>query len=140
VRRLPAAAMLAALGTLFPLGQLAADHRADGGRMRQIGRELVRLHGVIDRQARALDRGVPEQLQPWLRLAACESGLRSGALSNDGRYFGALQFALPSWRAAGGRGLPTQASLIEQLYRGEVLQRIEGWGAWPACSVQVGLR
>lgn len=75
----------------------------------------------------------------WDRLADCESSGNWAANTGNG-FYGGLQFTLSSWRAVGGSGLPSNASRAEQIMRAEKLQAIQGWGAWPVCSVKVGLR
>jgi hypothetical protein len=52
--------------------------------------------------------------------AACSSRCRRGA-------------------AVGGSGYPHQHSRAEQIYRGERLQKLQGWGAWPTCARRLGL-
>ncbi len=74
----------------------------------------------------------------WDRLAQCESGGNWSINSGNG-YYGGLQFMPSSWRAVGGTGLPSEASREEQITRAEQLRAIQGWGAWPACSAQLGL-
>ena len=74
----------------------------------------------------------------WDKIAACESG-GNWSINTGNGYFGGLQFTLSSWRAVGGSGYPHQASREEQIMRGEKLQAIQGWGAWPACSAKIGL-
>ncbi len=80
----------------------------------------------------------------WERLAVCESDITgTGAdwsINTGNGYYGGLQFHINSWRAVGGSGYPHQASREEQIYRGELLQARQGWGAWPACSSRLGLR
>jgi hypothetical protein len=68
------------------------------------------------------------------RLALCESGGESTAVSPGGRYRGAFQFSLATWHAAGGTGDPVDASYDEQ-------KRVAmGWAnvvepstQWPVC-------
>jgi len=75
----------------------------------------------------------------WDRLARCESGGNWSTSTGNG-FYGGLQFSAPTWRAAGGTGSASQASRSEQI---RVAQRVlarQGWGAWPACSSQLGLR
>ncbi|MTV25400.1 LysM peptidoglycan-binding domain-containing protein [Nitriliruptoraceae bacterium ZYF776] len=81
----------------------------------------------------AVDGGV------WDRLAQCES---SGDWSIDtgNGFYGGLQFTLDSWQLVGGSGYPHEASREEQIARAEDLLEIQGWGAWPACSSELGLR
>ncbi|MFB9070909.1 transglycosylase family protein [Citricoccus parietis] len=54
-------------------------------------------------------------------------------------YYGGLQFSASSWSAAGGSGMPHQASKAEQIRVAENLLSMQGWGAWPACSAKLGL-
>jgi LysM repeat protein len=75
----------------------------------------------------------------WDQLAACESG-GNWAINTGNGYYGGLQFTVASWQAAGGSGLPSNASREEQIQRGEVLLARQGWGAWPACAAKLGLR
>jgi hypothetical protein len=79
---------------------------------------------------------VPE---PWRTLADCESDRTWDANTGNG-YYGGLQFSLRSWRWVGGTGMPHEASPAEQVARAEELLDRQGWGAWPVCSIKVGLR
>ena len=75
----------------------------------------------------------------WDQLAQCESGGDWGISTGNG-YYGGLQFSQGSWNAAGGSGNPANASRDEQIRVAENLQNQQGWGAWPACSRELGLR
>ena len=75
----------------------------------------------------------------WDRVAQCESGGNWSIATGNG-YFGGLQFTPGSWRAAGGSGMPHQASREEQIRVAENLLDMQGWGAWPTCSRKLGLR
>lgn len=75
----------------------------------------------------------------WDQLAQCESG-GNWAINTGNGYYGGLQFAQSSWTAAGGSGSPADASREEQIRVAENLLAMQGWGAWPACSSQLGLR
>ena len=75
----------------------------------------------------------------WDDLAACESG-GDWSIDTGNGYYGGLQFSLSSWRAVGGSGYPHENSRAEQINRAEQLLEQQGWGAWPACSRQLGLR
>lgn len=75
----------------------------------------------------------------WDRLAECESNQNWSANSGNG-YYGGLQFTLQSWEAVGGTGYPHEASREEQIARAEQLLELQGWGAWPGCSQELGLR
>jgi LysM repeat protein len=84
-------------------------------------------------QTTATDAGV------WERLAQCESN-GDWSINTGNGFYGGLQFTLESWEAVGGSGYPHEASREEQIQRAEQLQAIQGWGAWPACADQLGLR
>jgi LysM repeat protein len=75
----------------------------------------------------------------WDRLAQCESGGNWGINTGNG-YSGGLQFAQGTWRANGGSGSAHNASRSEQIRVAERVRASQGWGAWPACSAQLGLR
>lgn len=74
----------------------------------------------------------------WDKLAQLESGGNWNTNTGNG-YYGGLQFSLPTWRAVGGSGLPSDASKEEQIMRAKILQARSGWGQWPACARQLGL-
>jgi len=74
----------------------------------------------------------------WDSLAQCESG-GNWAIATGNGFYGGLQFTLQSWQAVGGSGMPNQASREEQIARGQALQAIQGWGAWPGCAAKLGL-
>jgi resuscitation-promoting factor RpfA len=76
------------------------------------------------------------------RLAHCESGGRWHINTGNG-YYGGLQFSSPTWRAFGGRRYAYQAHRAtkrQQIRVAERVRRVQGWGAWPACSRRIGLR
>lgn len=75
----------------------------------------------------------------WYDLAQCESG-GNWQINTGNGYYGGLQFSLSSWRAVGGEGYPHEASVATQIEMGKRLQEIQGWGAWPGCSRELGLR
>ncbi len=75
----------------------------------------------------------------WDRLADCESGGDWAANTGNG-FYGGLQFVLSTWAANGGAGMPNQASREQQISVAERVLASQGWGAWPACSAQLGLR
>jgi hypothetical protein len=75
----------------------------------------------------------------WDSLAQCESG-GDWSINTGNGYYGGLQFSQESWNAAGGSGSPANASREEQIRVAENLQGMQGWGAWPSCSAQLGLR
>jgi resuscitation-promoting factor RpfB len=75
----------------------------------------------------------------WDDLAECESG-GVWDLNTGNGYYGGLQFSLSSWHAVGGSGAPDEHSRAEQIRRAEVLLAEQGWGAWPSCASELGLR
>ena len=75
----------------------------------------------------------------WDRLAQCESS-GNWSINTGNGYYGGLQFSQSSWNAAGGSGNPANASREEQIRVAENLRSTQGWGAWPSCSSQLGLR
>ncbi|HIW98616.1 MAG TPA: transglycosylase family protein, partial [Candidatus Nesterenkonia stercoripullorum] len=74
----------------------------------------------------------------WDQLAECESG-GDWSINTGNGFYGGLQFTQQSWQAAGGSGLPSDASKAEQIDRAQSLHEMQGWGAWPSCSSQLGL-
>src|SRR5699024_4610499 len=78
----------------------------------------------------------------WDRLAQCESGGDWNINTGNG-YHGGLQFSAGTWQAhGGGEFAPTadQASREQQIVVAERTLASQGWGAWPACSSQLGLK
>jgi hypothetical protein len=75
----------------------------------------------------------------WDDLAECESG-GDWSIDTGNGYYGGLQFSLSSWRAVGGEGYPNEHGRAEQINRAELLLDQQGWGAWPSCARQLGLR
>ena len=71
--------------------------------------------------------------ETWDAIAFCESTNRWDINTGNG-FYGGLQFTLSSWQAVGGQGYPHQASKAEQIKRAEMLQDLQGWGAWPKCA------
>lgn len=75
----------------------------------------------------------------WDVLAACESSGDWHANTGNG-FYGGLQFLPESWWLVGGSGMPHEATREEQIARAERLLALQGWVAWPVCSIRVGLR
>ena len=78
----------------------------------------------------------------WNRLAECESGGRWHINTGNG-YYGGLQFSASTWRGFGGGKYARnahRASREQQIRIAEKVQNVQGWGAWPSCSRQIGLR
>jgi hypothetical protein len=83
--------------------------------------------------------GDPNYMPTWDALADCESG-GNWAINTGNGYYGGLQFSQSSWEAVGGTGRPDQASKQTQIAMGIRLQAGSGWGAWPACTAELGWR
>jgi Transglycosylase-like domain len=75
---------------------------------------------------------------PWSCIAQYESGGNPAEDTGNG-YYGGLQFDLTSWYAAGGVGMPQDASIAEQEAVANTLLTMQGWGAWPNTSAMCGL-
>jgi hypothetical protein len=78
----------------------------------------------------------------WERLAKCEAG-GNWAINTGNGYYGGLQFDVDTWRYYGGTAyapLAHQASREEQIAIAEKVRDDRGgYGAWPACSRELGL-
>jgi hypothetical protein len=84
--------------------------------------------------------GDPGDYASWDALAECESG-GDWSINTGNGYYGGLQFSQSSWQAVGGPpGLPSEHSRETQIAMGQRLQAAQGWGAWPACSAELGYR
>ena len=75
----------------------------------------------------------------WARLAACESGGNPRAVGGGGRFYGAFQFMLSTWRSVGMSGNPIDHPYEVQLQAAQRLQARSGWGQWPHCARKLGL-
>jgi hypothetical protein len=74
----------------------------------------------------------------WDKLAACESSGHWNINTGNG-YFGGLQFSLQTWQAFGGIGNPADATREQQIMIAEKVLKVQGWNAWPSCSMHLGL-
>lgn len=85
--------------------------------------------------------GIPQsKIDRFDKLAQCESG-GNWSINTGNGYYGGIQFNLSSWKAAGGTkyaARPDLATREQQIATGSVLQSMQGWGAWPACSKKYG--
>ena len=78
----------------------------------------------------------------WDRLAECESG-GDWSINTGNGYHGGLQFNKQTWQAyGGGQYAPTadQATRSQQIAIAKKTQANQGWGAWPSCTAQLGIR
>lgn len=76
----------------------------------------------------------------WAALARCESGGNPAARSANGRYTGAFQFSNATWQSLGYEGSAADHPYAVQVAAAQKLQGRSGWGQWPRCSRQLGLR
>jgi Transglycosylase-like domain len=83
--------------------------------------------------------GDPNNYATWDALAECEAS-GNWAINTGNGYYGGLQFSLSSWQGVGGTGYPHENSREVQIEMGKRLQASSGWGAWPHCSSELGLR
>ncbi|APX32747.1 hypothetical protein BH708_08475 [Brachybacterium sp. P6-10-X1] len=78
----------------------------------------------------------------WDRLAQCESG-GDWSINTGNGFSGGLQFTKSTWQAfGGGQYAPVahQASRAQQIAVAKNVQATQGWGAWPSCTSQLGIR
>lgn len=96
-------------------------------------------HGSHD-GPRARRAPAPPTPQNFELLRECESEGDYAARSARGRYYGAYQFSIRTWRSLGYEGRPHQAPSEVQDEAAQRLQARSGWQPWPACSRKLGLR
>lgn len=121
----------------------AARVQAEQQRLAQEAAAAAAAKAKAERASRAAAR--PRYAGPitndiWSALARCESGGRPNAVSRSGKYFGAFQFSLATWRGIGMSGNPIDYPYEVQLDAAKRLQARSGWGQWPTCSRKLGLR
>ena len=121
-----------------------------------VARKVLRVSDVTQPVDRIVAVGTKEEPEPapapapaanyasgssvWDRLAQCESG-GNWAINTGNGYYGGLQFNLGTWRSYGGSGYPHQNSREQQIAVAERVRAASGgYGAWPHCSAQLGLR
>lgn len=85
--------------------------------------------------------GIPAPPSPaaFSALRKCESGGNYADNTGNG-YYGAYQFSLRTWHGMGYGGLPSSSPPSTQDQAAQRLQASSGWGAWPTCSLILGLR
>lgn len=78
----------------------------------------------------------------WDRLAQCESG-GNWSINTGNGYYGGIQFNNQTWAAYGGTSYAPRADLASreaQIAVAKKVQANQGWGAWPSCTSQLGIR
>lgn len=85
--------------------------------------------------------GAAQAADKWDQLAQCESG-GDWSINTGNGYYGGLQFAQSTWEGFGGTEYAPSADQATTSQQKAVAERVldgQGWGAWPACSAQLGL-
>jgi uncharacterized protein YabE (DUF348 family)/transposase len=115
----------------------------------EAGRRLVAHHIVTPARPSVMRVGAKPgtEVPPvsngatWNALASCESG-GNWAINTGNGFYGGVQFNQPTWEYNGGLRYAPRADLAtreEQIAIAEATLARQGWGAWPVCSVRVGL-
>jgi hypothetical protein len=120
--------MLALTGPVAEVAEYKPRHKGCNTRScdKRVDRKIIRRRNNHKRRVIRPYRG-------WLASTrACESP--TGRDSASGQYHGFYQFDVQSWYGAGGRGMPCQASKLEQSYRAVIWLKKAGRGAWPVCG------
>ena len=68
----------------------------------------------------------------WAKVGYCETGNNPSIVA--GQFYGMYMMTLDAWHAAGGAGLPNQASAGEQTMRAQILYNQLGNRPWPVCG------
>jgi murein DD-endopeptidase MepM/ murein hydrolase activator NlpD len=95
--------------------------------------------------ALTLDLGVGAPAQRatvWDRLSQCEASGNWATNTGNG-FYGGLQFLESTWLRYGGAQFarwPYNATREQQIIIARRTLASEGWDAWPACSLKLGLR
>lgn len=71
----------------------------------------------------------PDQVDFAYSVVMCESAGNARAIAHAG-YYGLWQFDLATWQSVGGTGLPSNASVEEQMARARALFDARGWQPW----------
>ena len=77
----------------------------------------------------------------WAKVAACESSGNWHINTGNG-YYGGLQFAQGTWAGFGGTAYAPRADLATPAQQMAIANRVlavQGWHAWPVCSVKAGV-
>ncbi|WP_344338933.1 transglycosylase family protein [Kitasatospora putterlickiae] len=80
-------------------------------------------------------------IETWEKMAQCEASGNWAANTGNGHY-GGLQFAASTWVGFGGTVYASRADLATKYQQIEIAEKVlkgQGPGAWPDCSVIVGL-
>ncbi len=119
-------------------------HRATTSVRRRTRRVAATTAAVAAAAATPLVTAGPAQAasdSTWNELAQCESSGDWHINSGNG-YYGGLQFSDQTWDAFGGDRFAStadHATRAQQIRIAEKVLDVQGWGAWPACSAELGL-
>ena len=98
-------------------------------------RPTYRVLTVAPADLRAkLEATFGDQAEFAYNVIMCESHANAAANTGNG-YYGMWQFDLPTWRSVGGGGLPSDASVDEQIMRARMLYDARGWQPWHCALV-----
>ena len=78
----------------------------------------------------------------WDAVAQCESS-GNWAINTGNGFYGGLQFTPSTWAAYKPAGAPARADLAskaQQVAAAEATLAVQGWNAWPVCSIMAGVR
>ena len=93
------------------------------------------VHGApVDASRTQAARASRSGTRSFDALAQCESGGNAQAVGGGGRYYGAFQFSLETWRSLGYSGKPTDYSYETQKAAAQRLVKRSGWSQFPSCS------
>ena len=121
------------------------DRIVEARREAEAARAHAAWHAEQERQAEQ-QAAASAPAQPsgsvWDRLAQCES---NGDWDYNGAsgFDGGLQFHPDTWTAYKPADYPAyayEATRAQQILVAERVLAAQGWGAWPACSAELGLR
>ncbi|GAA1718277.1 hypothetical protein GCM10009809_12710 [Isoptericola hypogeus] len=142
-------------GTRYTQGRVAVTKKVSGSSKVvarvHLGTKVTKLARTTQRDAARIKVKVPGGRTGWVSqsrltkrnvwgsLASCESGGNPRTNTGNG-FYGMYQFTHSTWRAVGGDGYPHRNSAREQTKRAQILQDRAGWGQWPHCTRQLGLR
>ena len=114
----------------------------------EVAREVLSREVLVTTESRLERVGARPVVRPdvWDELAQCEASGRWDVVRHVHdtlSYFGGLQFDPRTWDAFRPDGFPdiaSEASREQQIAVAERVLAVQGWKAWPACSLRLGLR
>lgn len=133
-------AVLAGLGTAALLPLTAQPAAAAQGAPSRPAAVRAALGTPAEQPARAT-AAVRRARSVWDDIAMCESS-GDWHINTGNSFYGGLQFWQPTWELFGGLKYAKRADLAtpdQQIAVAEAVLRVQGWGAWPACSKRLGL-